>query len=142
MIVVLVLLFIYLMSEKNRVMNFTDLIVKPVPMLVFFVLYGLVYPLVSFINKKVILEKSYSEAKINIIDIFEKTGYRLESESGNILILRLVNNWARVTRLFWEDRISVEYSSETNSVSLSGYRKDVYRLAKHIEYITRTEQTN
>jgi hypothetical protein len=99
----------------------------------FIVLFGIVYPLMSFVKKNALLTRTFSEERINILNIFDSVGYELASEKNGVLTFRLKNRVTRFMRLFYEDMIEVEYND--GSVSLTGLRRDVYRLTRYIEYL-------
>jgi hypothetical protein len=115
--------------------TFWSLIAYPAQLAGFFVLFGIVYPLVSFVKKDAMLTKSFSEERINILNIFDSMGYELTSEKDGILKFRLKSKLTRFMRLFCEDTIEVEYNE--GKVSLSGLRRDIYRLTRYIEYLNR-----
>ena len=128
----------FFLSEKTDPnMTFFDFIPNPKQMFVFFVLFGITYPLVSFVKRNAMLTRSFSEERINIINIFSTVGYELVSEDRGILVFRLKNKLSGFMRLFYEDMIEVEYNE--GSVILSGMKKDVYRIARHIEYLNKNE---
>jgi hypothetical protein len=131
-----ILTFIYLLSEKrDEDVTFFDLIAYPKQLAVFIVLFGIVYPLMSFVKKNALLIRTFSEERINILNIFDSVGYELTSEKNGVLTFRLKNRVTRFMRLFYEDMIEVEYNE--GSVSLSGLRRDVYRLTRYIEYLNK-----
>lgn len=136
LIFAIILSFIYFTSEKTRPdMTFLEFIPKPTQMFVFFVLFGVTYPLVSFVKKRAMLTRSFFEERINIINIFNNVGYELTDEKDGILTFRIKNKFTGFMRLFYEDMIEVEY--DDGGVTLSGMRRDVYRISKYIEYLNR-----
>ncbi|MDR3246578.1 MAG: hypothetical protein LBT50_09125 [Prevotellaceae bacterium] len=129
-----ILIFIFLLSEKRDAsVTLFDLIAYPKEMAGFIVLFGIVYPLMSFVKKNALLTRTFSEERINILNIFDSVGYELASEKNGVLTFRLKNRVTRFMRLFYEDMIEVEYND--GSVSLTGLRRDVYRLTRYIEYL-------
>ena len=102
-----------------------------VELLVFFIVISLAYPLVSFINKRAYLNHSFAEERDKILKVFEESNYIKVAEDATTLTFR---HKSKVTRLFrmFEDTIVVDFSD--NPIVLKGMRKDVYRLAKSIEY--------
>jgi hypothetical protein len=115
--------------------SFTNLITNPTHLAAFFVLFGVVYPLVSFVKKDAMLIRTFSEERINILNVFDSMGYELTSERDGILVFRLKSRITRFMRLFYEDMIEVEYNE--GKVSLSGLRRDIYRLTRYIEYLNK-----
>jgi hypothetical protein len=81
------------------------------------------------------LVKTFSEERINILNIFDSMGYELTNEQNGILTFRLKSRLIRFMRLFYEDMIEVEYNE--GKVSLSGLRRDIYRLTRYIEYLNK-----
>jgi hypothetical protein len=104
-------------------------------MLLFLVLFGIAYPLVSFVKKDAILVRTFAEERANILNIFDTTGYELTREQNGQLTFRPKNRLVRVMRLFGEDAIVLEYTDR--KVSLSGLRRDIYRLTRYIEYLNK-----
>jgi hypothetical protein len=130
------LCIIYFLSEKRDAsVTLWSLIAYPVRMIIFFVLFGIAYPLVSFVKKDVMLVRTFSEERINILKIFDSMGYELTSEKDGVLTFRLKSRLVRFMRLFYEDMIEVEYNE--GKVSLSGLRRDIYRLTRYIEYLNK-----
>lgn len=134
-----VLLLFYLMSDKSQEITFSGLVSKPLYLCIFCVLYGFVYPLVSFVKKDAMLAKSLVEEKDNILKVFAAAGYELVAETGETMIFRLSSKITRIFRLFGEDAIEIQYNAEMNSILLSGMRRDVYRLAKHVEFLSQKD---
>lgn len=132
----ILLCMIYFMSEKrDGNVTFLSLINNHAQLAGFFVLFGVAYPLVSFAKKDAMLTRTFSEERINILNIFDSAGYELTNEKDGILTFRLKNRFTRFMRLFCEDMIEVEYNE--GKVSLSGLRRDIYRLARYIEYLNK-----
>ena len=131
----LLLSFMYAFSEKSKPdMTFIDLIPEWRRMLVFFAMFSVTYPLISFARKEVWLSKPFAEERINIIGIFSNVGYELESDKDGVLKFRLKNRFYGFMRLFFEDAVEVDYKSGS-PITVSGMRRDTYRIARHIEYL-------
>jgi hypothetical protein len=134
--VAILLCIIYFLSDKrDDNVTFQDLIPQSTQLVIFFVLFGIVYPLVSFVKKDVMLVKTFSEERINILRIFDSMEYELTGEKNGILTFRLKSRFSRFMRLLYEDMVEVEYNE--GKVVLSGLRRDVYRLARYIEYLNK-----
>ena len=130
-ILTLILLMFYL-SSRGKNVSFSDMVRQPTQLVLFFTLIGIIYPLVSFVRKSVMLRKPLPGERIDVTDVFSAAGYELASERNGVLTFRLKNKFTRIIRLFGEDMIDVEYGD--GCIILSGLRRDVYRIAKHIEY--------
>jgi hypothetical protein len=127
---------IYFLSDKRDAdVTLVSLIAYPAHLVGFFILFGIVYPLVSFVKKDAMLTRTFSEERINILNIFDSMEYELASEKNGVLTFRLKSRFVRIMRLFCEDMIEVEYNE--GKVSLSGLRRDVYRLTRYIEYLNK-----
>jgi hypothetical protein len=120
-------------------MSIIDLVPKWKGMLVFFAIFGIAYPLVSFVRKEIWLIKSFAEERMNIISVLANLGYELESDENGVMKFRLKNRFHSFMRLFFEDAIEVDYKSNS-PITISGLRKDAYRIARHIEYLNRKEE--
>jgi hypothetical protein len=125
----------FLSDKRDPKVNFEDMIAYPAHLLGFFVLFGIAYPLVSFVKKDAMLIRTFSEERINILKIFDSMGYELANEKDGVLTFRLKSRFTRFMRLFYEDMIEVEYNE--GKVSLSGLRRDIYRLTRYIEYLNK-----
>jgi hypothetical protein len=125
----------YSFSEKSKPdMSFIDLIPEWRPMLVFFFVFALTYPLISFVRKEVWLSKPFAEERLNIIGVLGNVGYELESDKDGVLKFRLKNRFYGFMRLFFEDALEVDYSAGS-PITVIGMRRDTYRIARHIEYL-------
>ena len=142
--VIFMLLFglIYAISDKGDTnMSFFDTIIPPsnrLQLIAFVVVFGLVYPFISFIKKNVYLNKSFEDERDNVMRVFENSAYVLIKEENNKLYFRPQNKVSRFMRML-EDTIEVDYSD--NPIIIKGMRKDAYRIGRHIEYIS-TQQNN
>lgn len=133
----LILAFMYTFSEKTKPdLSFVGLIPEWKRMLGFFALFAATYPLVSFVRKEVWLSKPFAEERINIIGALNNVGYELESDRDGVLKFRLKNKFYGFMRLFFEDALEVDYSAGS-PITVLGMRRDVYRIARHIENLSR-----
>lgn len=134
-IFVLLLGVIYIFSDKKATdMNFFDTMIprqNQLPMLGFIIIFGLVYPFISFVRKNVYLNKPFEEEREDIMRIFKTSGYELIEEKDKKLVFRQTSALKRIMRMT-EDGIELDYSD--NPIVLIGMRKEVFLLGKHIEY--------
>ena len=100
---------------------------------------SVIYPFFGYARKKVYLNKSFTEDKTKILDAFERSRFEVESESGNTLSFRHKSFVVRMFRMF-EDRIILDYSD--NPIAIEGQRKEVYRIARMIEYAVRDDRND
>lgn len=101
---------------------------------IFLTVMSLVYPLFGYVTKKVYLNSSYLQDKTTINDIFLTNRYIIECEGVDFIKFRHKSTFVRTMRMF-EDTITLDFSD--NPIKIEGQRKDVYRLARMIEYATR-----
>ncbi len=101
---------------------------------IFLFVMSLIYPLFGYVTRNVHLNIGYEEDKTTIKDIFFTNRYVIESEGKEAIVFRHKSSFIRTMKLF-EDTITVNISD--NPIKLEGPRKDVYRLARMIEYAIR-----
>lgn len=133
----LVYVLTYLLGRGNNPdLSFMDLIRQSDinNMVIFFVAFGFIYPLIGFVKQKVYLNRPFEGDKQEIIRMFADVNFLLEKDENNQLYFRHKNPVARIMRL-GEDKITVDYSD--NPLVISGLRKDAYRLARMIQYYAR-----
>lgn len=106
-------------------------------MLVFFIVVSFVYPLIGFVKKKVYLNKSFSEDKQKIMEIFLNSKYIIIAEGPGTITFRHSSVFIRAMRMF-EDDIVIDYTD--NPIIMDGQRRDVFRLARAIEYAIREDK--
>ncbi|MHC1779741.1 MAG: hypothetical protein AB9922_05840 [Bacteroidales bacterium] len=106
---------------------------------IFLLVMSVIYPFFGYARKKVYLNKSYTEDKAKILDAFERSRFEVESESGNTLSFRHKSFVVRMFRMF-EDRIILDFSD--NPIAIEGQRKEVYRIARMIEYAVRDDRND
>jgi hypothetical protein len=106
-------------------------------MIVFFLAVSFVYPLIGFVKKKVYLNKGFSDDKQKITEVFLNSKYVIVAEGPSTITFRHSSPFVRAMRMF-EDDIVIDYSD--NPIVLDGQRRDVFRLARSIEYVIREEK--
>lgn len=107
-------------------------------LIAFFVVMSFIYPFLGFIKKRVYLNKSFAEDKEKIKEIFLNSRYIIVSEDATTITFRHSSTFIRAMRMF-EDSIIINFSE--NPIILEGQRRDVFRLARSIEYATREENS-
>jgi hypothetical protein len=110
-----------------------------IQIVVFLVAMSLIYPLFGYSTKKVYLNKGYEEDKKTIVDIFLKNKYKIDCEGADFIRFRHTSLFIRTMRMF-EDTITMDFSD--NPIKLEGQRKDVYRIARMIEYAVRNDRND
>ncbi|PKP37040.1 MAG: hypothetical protein CVT97_07145 [Bacteroidetes bacterium HGW-Bacteroidetes-14] len=106
-------------------------------MIVFFVVISLIYPFFGFVKKKVYLNKGFADDREKILEIFVHSRYILIGETSTSLTFRHTSAVVRLMRMY-EDDITVDFTD--NPITLEGQRKDVYRIARAIEWQIRDDR--
>lgn len=106
-------------------------------LIIFFVVISVVYPFFGFVKKRVYLNRSFTEDKEMIKEIFINSRYIVVAEETNTITFRHSSTFIRAMRMF-EDDIVIDFSD--NPIVLDGQRRDVYRLARAIEYAVREDR--
>ena len=117
--------------------NFFRAGTKP-QLIIFFVLMSFVYPFLGFVKKKVYLNKSFAEDKQKIKEIFTNSRYIIVKEDAFTITFRHSSTFIRAMRMF-EDSVIIDFSD--NPIVLEGQRRDIYRLARTIEYVIREDKS-
>lgn len=100
-------------------------------LVIFFVAAAAIYPYLSFIKRRIHLNGTFADYRSIIVEAFRELGYIIEEENDRKIDFRMERSADRVTR-FFEDRITV--SKTENPIVLSGYRRDLERLVRNINY--------
>ncbi len=139
-IVFVLVIAIFSLTSKSS-FSFSNLFREGTEMqiVIFLLVMSVIYPFFGYARKKVYLNKSFTEDKIKILDVMEKSRFEVESESGNTLSFRHKSFVVRMFRMF-EDRIILDYSD--NPIAIEGQRKEVYRIARMIEYAVRDDRND
>ena len=138
-VILLIVIGIFTITSKSDGFRYENLF-RPGTggqMLLFLVVISFVYPLVGYGKRKVYLNKSYTEDKDKIRQIFLNSKYVVTSEEGNIITFRHSSTFARAMRMF-EDTITIDGSD--NPIVMEGLRKDLIRFSRSIEYTLRDPQ--
>jgi hypothetical protein len=97
-----------------------------------------IYPLIGYTSKKVFLNTSYNDELSTIEDILNRNNFKKECSLDNCTLFRHKNPFLRAMRMF-EDHIVINHTD--NPIILEGQRKDVYRIARMIEYAIREKES-
>lgn len=111
-------------------------------MIAFIILFGFVYPMITFDHKEIFLAVTFEEEKLNIISTLTALGYEQEKNFDSVLRFRLKSKFLRFMRLFGEDEVELHHGPE-KTIILYGMKKEIYRIGRHIEYLNKKyEQEN
>lgn len=105
---------------------------------IFLLVISAIYPLIGYTTKKVFLNKSYQDDSATIEDILARSNFKKECTMGDYSVFRHKNQFLRAIRMF-EDHIVINHTD--NPIILEGQRKDVYRIARMIEYAIREKES-
>jgi len=139
-IVFVLVIAIFSLTSKSS-FSFSNLFREGTEMqiIIFLLVMSFIYPFFGYARKKVYLNKSYTEDKAKILEVFERSRFEVESEGENTLNFRHKSFVVRMFRMF-EDRIILDYSD--NPIAIEGQRKEVYRIARMIEYAVRDDRND
>lgn len=99
--------------------------------MIFFVAVAAIYPGLSYIKKEAFITGTYQENEEKIHMVFENYGYELVSEDDETATFRIRSKMTRFMRMY-EDAIVI--TKGESPLILSGYRRDIFRLASGIQY--------
>lgn len=108
-------------------------------LVVFFVVFAAVYPFLGFGKRKLYINGDFSKYREMVIDTMTNAGFELEAEDGEKVTFRQASKVRRFSRMF-EDRVT--FITTDNPVEVEGYRKDVDRLVRALDYKIRQEQAD
>ncbi len=132
--------FIFTISEHQPGITIFDLFKnQEIKILLFFVAFSAVYPLLGYYTKKIYVDNNFKDKKDDICNLMTNANYILVSDQNNVITFRLKSPFLRFMRMY-EDYIVIDYSD--NPVIMSGLRKDVVRFGRGIEYIFQKEHDN
>ena len=139
LVFVVIVGILYFLMERPKGLAVTDMFQEGslVKLAVFFVIFGAVYPAVSFFKRKVFADGDYATCRSAILDAMDNLGYKIENETETTATFRQRKTMQRMMRLFGEDRITLEVKD--NTITVEGYRKDVMRIVSSIAWNLRKE---
>lgn len=104
--------------------------------LILFIAVSAIYPSLSFVRRTIHLEDGFPRRRNTIVEVFDNAGMDIESETGSEIRFRMRSRGMRFSRM-WEDRITVRI--EGNTLLLDGYRRDLDRIVRAINYTLKAE---
>lgn len=99
--------------------------------MIFFVAVAAIYPALSYVKKEAFITGTYSENEEAIKKVFSNYGYEMVSEDEESVTFRIKSGMTRFMRMY-EDAIVI--TKGESPLILSGYRRDIFRLASGIQY--------
>ena len=133
-IATLLLALVFSLSDHGELQHFWELIPasNQWPMALFLVAFAAINPFISYVDRKVYLNRSFDRDRELLIDVILKANYQIKSDNENRLIFRHNHQLTRFIRMY-EDTIILDYSD--NPIVLKGQRRDIDRFARSMEYI-------
>ncbi len=139
-IVFILVIGIFALTTKQG-FNFNTLFREgtEIQIIIFLLAMAFIYPFFGFARKKVYLNKTFAQDRDKIVDVFTRSNFVLDCEGADSVTFRHKSVFMRLMRMF-EDKITVNFSD--NPIVLDGMRKDVYRIARMIEYAVRDDRND
>ena len=91
-----------------------------------------IYPALSYVKKEALITGTYEENKEKILSVFENYGYEIVSEDDQTVTIRIKNKMTRFMRMY-EDKVII--TKGESPLILNGYRRDIEKLARGIQYV-------
>ena len=133
---ILALLTLVYFTSKNQEITFWELI-RPDSqknLILLIIAFSAVYPFIGFIRKDIPVGRFNAEDKEMVSKIFAEAGFLLASDESGIMVFRAARWDMRLFRVY-EDKITLDYNE--NPLLIDGMRRDVMRVARHLEYYFR-----
>ncbi len=100
--------------------------------LLLFLAVAAIYPALSYVKKEALITGTYEENKEKILSVFENYGYEIVSEDDQTVTIRIKNKMTRFMRMY-EDKVII--TKGESPLILNGYRRDIEKLARGIQYV-------
>ncbi len=108
-------------------------------MIAFFFAIAAIYPAISFVKKEAFINGTFESNKEKIEKVLDDLGYVLVSENEESITYRIAKPFTRFMRMY-EDKVTI--TKGDSPLIINGFRKDIYRIARGIEYATRGEESD
>lgn len=96
-----------------------------------FIAVAAFYPFLSYVKKEVFITGTYEENEETIQKVFENYGYELICQDSMTATYRIRSKFTRFMRMY-EDAVII--TKGESPLILSGYRRDIFKLASGIQY--------
>ncbi|NLA16289.1 MAG: hypothetical protein GX877_07125 [Bacteroidales bacterium] len=133
---ILALLAIVYFTTKDPSITFKELISPQSrkDLILLIIAFSAVYPFIGFVKKDVHVNKFTEEDKEKVCHMAAEAGFFLVSDENGQMIFKARRFGMRLFRVF-EDKITLDYHE--NPLVMDGMRRDVQRIARHMEYYFR-----
>ena len=138
-ILIFLMLVVVYFTSSNQDITFWELI-RPgqqTNLIILLVAFSVVYPFIGFTKQKIYTNRPFDEDKDAVIRIFTESGFMPASDNHGKLVFKAKRISMRVFRVF-EDKITLDYTD--NPLVMEGMRRDVQRIARHMEHHFRSNR--
>lgn len=97
---------------------------------IFFIAVSAVYPALGFATRKLYVDEFAAQRDL-IVGVFEQMGYGIISEESGRIEFRFKSGSMRLSRMY-EDQVILD--TTTDPLEMSGYRRDVERIIRNVNY--------
>ncbi|HPV88103.1 MAG TPA: hypothetical protein PKU85_02690 [Bacteroidales bacterium] len=106
-------------------------------LIILIIAFSALYPFIGFSKKEIHTNRPMAEDKDSVIRIVGESGFILTSDENGKMIFKAKRIAMRIFRVF-EDKITIDYND--NPVIIEGMRRDMQRIARHLEFYFRQSQ--
>jgi len=138
-ILIFLMLVVVYFTSSTRDITFWELI-RPgqqTNLIILIVAFSVVYPFIGFTKQKIYTNRPLDQDKDAVIRIFTESGFLPASDNDGKLVFKAKRMSMRIFRVF-EDKITLDYTD--NPLVMEGMRRDVQRIARHMEHYFRSEK--
>ena len=138
-VIIFLMLVVVYFTSSTRDITFWELI-RPgqqTNLIILIVAFSVVYPFIGFTKQKIYTNRPLDQDKDAVIRIFTESGFLPASDDDGKLVFKAKRMSMRIFRVF-EDKITLDYTD--NPLVMEGMRRDVQRIARHLEHYFRSEK--
>ncbi|HHV03957.1 MAG: hypothetical protein WCQ69_02455 [Bacteroidales bacterium] len=106
-------------------------------LIILIVAFSVVYPFIGFSKKEIYTNRPMAEDKETVICIVGESGFILVSDQDGKMVFKAKRITMRIFRVF-EDKITIKYND--NPLIIEGMRRDMQRIARHLELFFQQSQ--
>jgi hypothetical protein len=138
-ILIFLMLVVVYFTSSNQEITFWELI-RPgqqTNLIILIVAFSVVYPFIGFTKQKIYTNGPFDQDKDAVVRIFTESGFIQASDNDGKLVFKAKRITMRIFRVF-EDKVTLDYTD--NPLVMEGMRRDVQRIARHMEHYFRSEK--
>jgi hypothetical protein len=136
-ILIFLMLVVVYFTSSTRDITFWELI-RPgqqTNLIILIVAFSVVYPFIGFTKQKIYTNRPFDQDKDAVIRIITESGFIPASDTDGKVVFKAKRISMRIFRVF-EDKITLDYTD--NPLVMEGMRRDVQRIARHMEHYFRS----